>query len=158
MAANVLRFFYLNGQGSKLQTTLQQLFRILQTRAYEIPSRYYCQPEWLFYALAKLCAECSSPDLDELRTVITARLQERMGCDEDPLAAAMRVIAAQALNLANPRDLKTLLDSQQLDGGWELVWMWRYGNVDVKMGSRFIPTALAIKAIRTAFEIESSNG
>jgi hypothetical protein len=66
----------------------------------------------------------------------------------------MRVLAAQSLGLDNQRDLKTLLDTQQLDGGWELSWVWRYGTVNVKVGSRGLPTAMAVKAIRTALELE----
>lgn len=150
IAANVLRFFFLNGQGHLQQANLQHLCRILSTEAFEFDTRYYFQSDWLFWHLADLCEKCSDSALVELRGLLTTRLQERMGCDRDILGAAMRVLAAQALGLNNERDLKTLLAAQQLDGGWELAWMWRYGTVNIRIGSRGVPTALAVKAIQTA--------
>lgn len=135
---------------------LEHFCRLLSTKADECDTRYYFQADWMFYHLADLCDKSSDPELGELRTLLTKRLQERMGCDKDVMGAAMRVLAAQSLKLTNPRDLKTLLTTQQLDGSWGLIWMWTYGHVSVKIGSRGIPAAMAVKAIRTASEIEGS--
>ncbi|KAM4057171.1 HAD-like protein [Hirsutella rhossiliensis] len=152
VAANVLRLFYLNGQGRKLQATLQYLCRILCTQAYEVGSRYYRHPDWIIYYLADLCCKCTDPDLEELREVVTKQLKRRMGTDKEVLAAALRLLAAQSLDLDSPEDLQTLLTTQQLDGGWELGWMLTYGNVAVKIGNRGVTTSMAVKAIRVAYE------
>lgn len=157
IAANVLRFFFLNGQGFKLRTTLQYLCRMLSTGAYKIDDQYYCQADWMFYYLADLCERCFDPELNELRTLLKMRLQERMGCDKDVMGAAMRVLAAQSLKLINSQDLSTLLHAQQLDGGWELGWLWKYVKAATKIGSRAVPTAMAIKALQAAFGTENSS-
>lgn len=70
-----------------------------------------------------------------------------MGYDRDVVGAAMCVLAAQAPKLENSKDLRTLLSTQQLDGGWGLVWMWKYSGVAVKLGSRGVSTALAVRVI-----------
>lgn len=137
---------------SKTRRRRLSLCRLLRTSAFEFESRYYLQKDWVFWHLADLCAKCPVSELEELRALVTTRLQERMGCDKDVVGAAMRVMAAQSLNLLNQRDLKALLDTQKMDGGWELCWMWRYGTVNVNIGSRGVTTAMAVKAIRTAFE------
>ncbi|KAE9401266.1 hypothetical protein BT96DRAFT_965029 [Gymnopus androsaceus JB14] len=147
VCANVLRLFYLNDQGYKMASTLEFLCRVLRTRAYEFDTRYYYSSDWLFYYLGDLCGRCSNPELSELRHLLETRLRERMGCDKEVLSASMRLLAAQSLGLENKRDLETLLDSQQADGGWELAWLFRYGSVDVKIGSRSVVTAMAIKGI-----------
>lgn len=54
----------------------------------------------------------------------------RQGCVGDSDAS----LEAQSLNLTNSRDLATIFNTQQLGGGWELEWMWRYGLVDAKVG------------------------
>ncbi|KND91979.1 hypothetical protein TOPH_03496 [Tolypocladium ophioglossoides CBS 100239] len=154
VSANVLRLFYLNGQGYKLRSTLRYICSILHTQAYEIGKRYYCHSDWIFYYLADLCRKCSNPDLNELRMILSTQLKRRMGTDKDVLAAALRVLAAQSLGFENPRDLETLLVAQQLDGGWEFAWMFTYGSVAVKVGSRGVTTALTIKAIQTARGVE----
>lgn len=85
-----------------------------------------------------------------MRAAVVARIQDRMGCDQDILSAAMRLISAQAMGLSDPLDLKLLLRTQQMDGGWGLVWLWRYGKEKVKIGSRGVVTAMAVKGIRQA--------
>ncbi|KJZ80308.1 hypothetical protein HIM_00158 [Hirsutella minnesotensis 3608] len=151
VAANVLRFFYLNGQGHRLDATLRYLCHLLSTKAYEFPTRYYFQADWLFYHLADLCAKCSDESLNNLRALLTAALQQRTGCDKDVVGAAMRVLAAQSLKMKNSRDLETLHDTQQADGSWGPVLLWRYGrSTRVRIRSRGFPTALAITAIKNA--------
>lgn len=77
-----------------------------------------------------------------------------MGSDTNILNAAMRLLSSQALRIANQRDLDTILNAQQLDGGWEQAWLWRYGKETVKVGSRGVVTAMAVKGIRIARESE----
>lgn len=155
VCANVLRFFYLNGQGCKLDATLQYLCRILETQAYEIGSRYYLQPEWMIYYIGDLCGKCKDPRLGELRQIVTRQLKRRIGTNKDVMSVALRLLAAQALGVENFPDLQTLINAQQLDGGWETVWMFTYGNVAVRIGSRGVVTAMAVKAIRASQKGES---
>lgn len=138
-----------------MSSTLNFLCRVLRTRAYELNKRYYYSSDWLFYYLGDLCGRCKDSDLDELRHLLQIRLNERIGCDTEVLSVAMRVLAAQSLGLENKKDLETLLALQQADGGWELAWLYRFGNVDVKIGSRGVVTAMALKGLRTAgYEVE----
>lgn len=146
--ANVLRLFFLNGQGHKLGTTLNYLCRFLHTRAYELGSRYYRHPDWILYYTADLCGKCADADLDELRRIVTSELQRRMGSDKDVFAAALRLQAAHSVGLHSVEDLRTILDAQRLDGGWETAWMFTFGNVSVQIGSRGVMTAMCVKAIQ----------
>ncbi|RSL88708.1 hypothetical protein CEP51_001632 [Fusarium floridanum] len=57
-----------------------------------------------------------------------------------------------ALGIENKRDVKTLLETQQIDGGWERQWLWKYGKEAVKIGSRGVVTAMAVRAIKQARE------
>ncbi|KAK5988311.1 Sesquiterpene cyclase astC [Cladobotryum mycophilum] len=150
VCANVFRFFALNGQAARLQSTHDYLVRILDTQAYEFGTRYYLNHDWMLYFLADLCGRRSDPELSEIRDKVTTQLKRRIGIDKDVLGAAMRLLASQSLGLANPEDLKTLLKTQQVDGGWEVAWLWNYGQVDVQVGSRAVPTAMAVRGIATA--------
>lgn len=85
-----------------------------------------------------------------MRELLDICIQERMGCNRDVLSAAMRVLSAQSLGLKNNRDLETVLEAQQVHGGWELAWLWGYGSKPLKIGSRGVVTALAMNAIRHA--------
>lgn len=83
-----------------------------------------------------------------------------MGCGTNILAAALRLLSAQAVELDNPSDLDTVLKRQKVDGGWEMGWLWKYGKEDVMIGSRGVVTAMAVKAIENAqaLELNSSGG
>lgn len=83
-----------------------------------------------------------------MRTLLGREVNGRMGCDKDTLGAALRLLSAQALGLSNDRDLDTVLESQQLDGGWERVWLWQYGKEALKIGSRGVITAMALRGIQ----------
>jgi hypothetical protein len=85
-----------------------------------------------------------------MRELLVGCIQERMGCNGNILSAAMRVLSAQSLGLTNGRDLEIVLEAQQLDGGWELAWLWGYGTKPLKIGSRGVVTAMAMNAIRRA--------
>lgn len=138
-----------------MSSTLEFLCRVLRTRAYELDKRYYSSSDWLFYYLGDLCGRCNDSSLAELRHLLQTRLRERIGCDTEVLSVAMRLLAAQSLGLDNRKDLETLLALQQKDGGWELAWLYRFGNVDIKIGSRGVVTAMALKGLRTAgYDIE----
>ena len=153
VGANVLRLFYQNRRGHQLAGTLQYMHRVLFTRAYKFGTRYYHLPDWLFYYLGELCSKHSEPELEGLRLLLKKRLAERIGCDHDVMAAALRLLACQALSLDNQRDLETLVASQQIDGGWPIGWLNRYGSSGIKVGSRGVITAMATKGIREAGDL-----
>ncbi len=85
-----------------------------------------------------------------MRDLLIECVQKRMGCDDNILGAAMRALSAQSLGVKNDRDLRILLESQQLDGGWELAWLWSYATKPLKIGSRGVVTAMAMDAIQRA--------
>ncbi|KAK5989643.1 Sesquiterpene cyclase astC [Cladobotryum mycophilum] len=135
ISANVFRFFCLNDRGHQLPTAYDFFCRLLKTKAYLLGSRYYESPDWLLFILADLCAKRPNDEgLRELSRLVNLETKDRMGCDKDILSTALRLVASQTLGLPNPRDLKTILDAQQVDGGWEKVWLWRYGKEKVKIG------------------------
>jgi hypothetical protein len=150
--ANAFRFFCLQGQGHKLAATYIFLCRLLRTKTYELGSRYYENVDYMAYILSNLCSRRPwDPSLSEMRELLIAEIKDRAGCDEDTLGAALRTLSAQAMGLpCAKRDLKVLLASQQVDGGWERVWLFKYGKEDIKVGSRGVITAMAVKALRQA--------
>jgi hypothetical protein len=48
------------------------------------------------------------------------------------------------------RDLTALRDLQECDGGWDLSWIYMYGQSGLRMGNRGLSTAFALAALRTA--------
>ncbi|KAF5678230.1 hypothetical protein FCIRC_6513 [Fusarium circinatum] len=151
ISANVFRFFAVNDWTDKLPGVYEYLCRVLETRAFLHGSRYYKIPDWFLYILSDLCARRPSDEkLQRMRDLLVECVEERMGCDENILGAAMRALSAQSLGLKNDRDLRILLESQQLDGGWELVWLWGYATKPLKIGSRGVVTAMAMDAIQRA--------
>ncbi|KAG9495654.1 hypothetical protein J7337_012208 [Fusarium musae] len=151
ICATVFRFFVINEWQDKLPGVYDFLCQLLETRAYLHGSRYYESPDWLLYILSDLCARRpSDPNLEKMRELLVVCIQERMGCNGNILSAAMRIMSAQSLGLKNDRDLGTVLEGQQVDGGWELAWLWGYGSKPLKIGSRGVVTAMAMNAIRRA--------
>ena len=153
VGANVLRLFYQNRRGHQLAGTLQYMHRVLFTRAYKFGTRYYHLPDWLFYYLGELVSKHNEPELEGLRLLLKRRLAERVGCDKDVMAAALRLLACQALKIENGKDLETLVASQQVDGAWPMGWLNRYGSSGIKVGSRGVVTAMAVKGIREAGDL-----
>ncbi|KAF9773832.1 hypothetical protein IL306_008270 [Fusarium sp. DS 682] len=86
--------------------------------------------------------------VDLMRELLATCVQERMGRNDNVLDATMRVLSAESLGLRNDGDLETVLQGQQLDGGWELAWLWGYGSKPLKVGSRGVVTAMAMNAIQ----------
>lgn len=86
-----------------------------------------------------------------MRELLVAEIKDRAGCDDDTLGAALRALSAQAMGLpCAKRDLRVLLERQQVDGGWERVWLFKYGKEDIQVGSRGVITAMAVKALKQA--------
>lgn len=83
-----------------------------------------------------------------MHDLLHCEVHARMGCDKNTLGALLRLLSANALGIENQRDLTTILDAQQDDGGWETAWLWRFGKESIKIGSRGVPTAMAVKGIQ----------
>ncbi|KAL7918372.1 HAD-like protein [Trichoderma austrokoningii] len=154
--ANAFRFFCLQGQGHKLAHTYLFLCRLLRTKTYELGSRYYENIDYMPYILSNLCSRRpTDPSLAEMRELLKTEIRDRAGCDSDVLGAALRTLSAQAMGVPYAkRDMRVLLESQQLDGGWNRVWLFKYGKEDIKVGSRGVITAMAVKALRQYAEDE----
>lgn len=152
ICANIFRFFYLNGLAGRLPGVYEYLCRLLRTGAFRFGTRYYTTPDWLFYYLSDVCSKCPlDSGLDELRQLLAWRVKERMGANtKDLLACVLRLLASQALHLDNPRDLQAVTDAQLADGGWPAVWVWQYGKEKVKLSSRGVVTAMAVRALENA--------
>ncbi|KAF4969144.1 hypothetical protein FSARC_3581 [Fusarium sarcochroum] len=146
--ANVFRFFYINEWDAQLPGVYNHLCCLLKTKAYLHGSRYYARPDWFLYILSDLCARRSSdPKLEGMRDLLVKSVRDRVRLCRDIFSAVLRVLSAQSLGLQNKRDLETVLEGQQLDGGWELAWLWGYGSKPLKVGSRGVVTAMATNAI-----------
>ncbi|RGP73131.1 hypothetical protein FLONG3_6447 [Fusarium longipes] len=149
ICANVFRFFVINDWDGKLPGVKDFMCHLLETRAYLHGSRYYKNPDWLLYILSDLCARRPfDSQLQRMRESLVECVRERMGCNNDVLGAAMRALSSQCLGFQSKRDLEILLEGQQLDGGWELAWLWGYGVESLRIGSRGVVTAMAMNAIR----------
>jgi hypothetical protein len=88
-------------------------------------------------------------------STLVERVEEHLGrCDIDPLAIAMRLLAAHTLGISQRTtkrmtiDLEQLLTLQQADGSGTEGSFYKYGSRDVSIGNRGLTTALAINAIR----------
>ncbi|KAJ4171571.1 hypothetical protein NW754_013341 [Fusarium falciforme] len=153
ICANVFRYFYLSGQIDKLPKVYQYLCRLLNTEAYLLGTRYYENPDWFLFLLSDVCGRRPNDEaLSEMRRLLTLQIQDRIGCDTNIFGAALRSPAAQALGIVNKKDVKILLETQLIDGGWEKQWLWKYGKEAVKLGSRGVVTAMAVRAIKKARE------
>ncbi|KAL2674193.1 hypothetical protein Neosp_012643 [[Neocosmospora] mangrovei] len=142
-----------SGQIDKLPNVYQYLCRLLKTEAYLLGTRYYENPDWFLFLLSDVCGKRPDDEaLNEMRRLVSSQIQDRLGCDRNIFGAALRSLAAQALGIVNKKDIKTLLETQLLDGGWEKQWLWKYGKEAVKLGSRGVVTAMAVRAIEKARE------
>jgi len=144
----VLTFFYVNGRGHELPKTFAWVKEVLINRGYTDGTRYYATPECFLFFMARLLEWVKDADADHsLRPILRQRVQERIGSEGDALSLAMRVIACASVGIRDEMDLRTLLNLQQEDGGWESGWMYKYGSSGINIGNRGLTTALAINAI-----------
>ncbi|QPC59591.1 hypothetical protein HYE67_001822 [Fusarium culmorum] len=151
MCASIFRFFVINDWGEDLPRANDFFCRLLETRAYLHGSRYYKKPDWLLYILSDLCeSRPSDSQLQRMRDLLVECVRERMGLDDDIFGAVLRSLSAQSLGFQSERDLKIVLDGQQVDGGWDLTWPWGHGVESLQVGSRGVLTAMAMTAIERA--------
>jgi hypothetical protein len=86
------------------------------------------------------------------------RTLERVGQPGDALARAMRIIilASFGERTAVSRELAVLRDIQDIDGGWDISWMYKLVNAGTRIGSRGLSTVFALTALREARAMHSN--
>ncbi|KAL4998266.1 hypothetical protein BDV10DRAFT_201409 [Aspergillus recurvatus] len=149
---NVLTLFHKHGRGHELPNTLSWVRDVLQHREYIYGTCYYATPEIFLYSLARLLestsrSEMGIPGHDDFVFLLRERVAEHVGLPGDALALAMRLLAARYVGIADAVDAERLREMQCEDGGWESAWVYQYGKTDVRIGSRGLATALAVKAL-----------
>ncbi|TBU29645.1 HAD-like protein [Dichomitus squalens] len=146
VCVNVLTFFYANGRGSELTETLDWVYDVLANRAYEGGTLYYHSGDAFLYFLSRLLH--ASPSLTNRFSALYAqRIVERYGAPGDPLALAMRVLAAACMGMRDLQDYERLLMLQQEDGSWPLGWFYRNGSTGILTGNQGVTTAMAVAAV-----------
>jgi hypothetical protein len=131
---------------------------VLSTRAYIDGTRYYDSAECFLYFLSRLLR--FAPQASELHNafgpLLLQRTLERVGTAADPIAIAMRIlICAQLGGVIIESDLSALRALQCIDGGWPIGYVYRMGSSAVRIGSRGLATAMALKAIRAVQALPS---
>jgi hypothetical protein len=117
-------------------------------RAYVNGAAQYLLAESFLFFLARLVeAKPDKMEIQDLREPLVARLRERVGRHDDSFAVAARVLACQSMGVWAGSDVAYLKELQELDGGWEIGWVCRYGRNQKRIGNRGIVTAFAIKAL-----------
>jgi hypothetical protein len=145
---NVIRVFYHYERGADIQNELCHVRNILLNRAYVNGAAMYLLSESFLFFLSRLVE--ANPDETEiqcLREPLVTRLRERVGRHDDSFAIAARVLACQSMGVWAGSDIAYLKEMQELDGGWEIGWVCRYGRSQKRIGSRGVVTAFAIKAL-----------
>ena len=145
---NVLRVFYRYSRGEEVQNELNHVRNILDNCGYENGAAQYISAEPFLYFMACLIKENpEKKEIQELRTSVIAGLRKRVGCPGDSFAVAARVLACQSLDIEDESDISYLKKLQEVDGGWEIGWVCRYGRTQRRIGSRGVVTAFAIKVL-----------
>jgi hypothetical protein len=145
---NIVRVFYHYGRGADVQNELNHVRNVLLNRAYVNGTGVYLLAESFLYFLANLVeANPDKAEIQLLRRPLVARLWERVGRKDDSFAVAARVLACQAIGVWTGSDVSYLKELQDVDGGWEIGWVCRFGRSKKRIGSRGVATAFAIKAL-----------
>ncbi|KAJ6471487.1 HAD-like protein [Mycena sanguinolenta] len=85
---------------------------------------------------------------DRFGPLFASRVSKLFGSTGDALALSMRVLAAAVVGLCDIADHDRLLAMQELDGSWPMGWVYKYGAVDILIGSKGLTTALAVNALK----------
>jgi hypothetical protein len=153
VCVNALSLFYTHGRGHELHRTLQWVHEVLLNRAYLDGTRYYESAECFLYFVSRLLASSDDPDLHAmLKSLLSDRVQERIGAEGDALALAMRILVCDFVGIRNEIDLRVLLPLQCEDGGWEIGYMYKYGSTGIRIGNRGLTTGLAVKAVESMWQ------
>lgn len=154
VCANALRLLYLAERGHEARKTEDFLYSVLESRAYMQGTRYYPMPETFLYFLSR--AMSASRALQErflplMRERVRESLDHEGAASKQPLFAALRLIAANAVGHDDPDDTRTLVDTQRPDGSWEAHPLGTTGGRRLRLyfGSRPLTTAFALHALST---------
>ncbi|KAI8940464.1 hypothetical protein NX059_004149 [Plenodomus lindquistii] len=148
---NVLRTFYQYSRGADVQPELEHVRSILVNGGYvDGALEYFSAEPFLYFVSCLVEANPSASEVQALRVPLMAALRERVGRREDSFATAARVLACQAMDVWADSDVAYLKELQDVDGGWEIGWVCRYGRSRKRIGHRGVVTAFAIKALEQA--------
>ncbi|KAJ6534216.1 hypothetical protein B0H19DRAFT_913071, partial [Mycena capillaripes] len=151
VCVNVVRCFYYHGRGREpaLGPTKDWICAMILDRGYVHGTRYYPSPDVFLFFFARLLQENPDSDIHRVAAAaLRAGLKERAHAKADALAFAMRVLAFDALGIQqHDSHLRHLLDLQLDDGAWPTGWLCRYGKTGIKLGNKYLTTALALKAV-----------
>ena len=147
VCTNVLHFFYENGRGHELSTTLDWVEKVLENRAYISGTYHYVSADQFLFFLSRLL-RTSSEVRQRLEPMFKERITERFGADANSLSLAARILAASVIDIVDNRDLETLLSMQSEDGSWSNGWFYRYGASGIMIRNDGVTTAFAIRAIQ----------
>ena len=147
VCVNVLTLFYENGRGHELPGTLSWIEQVLINRAYISGTCYYASGDQFLFFLSRLLQN-SAEVRQRLGPAFKDRVMERFGAEADSLSLASRIIAATVVDLADDRNLKTLLSMQCEDSSWGKSWFYKYGSSGILIKNDGVTTALAIQAIQ----------
>ncbi|KAI0767219.1 hypothetical protein C8Q74DRAFT_1426602 [Fomes fomentarius] len=150
VCVNVLAFFHLNGREADVTETLDWVHSVLANRTYVHGSLYYPYPNAILYFLSRFLTISISASR-RLAHLFSERVQEalQVSADADPLALAMRVLAAGSIGIRDARGHEQLLRMQEEDGSWPTGFIYRYGKTGIQIGNKGLTTAMAASAIRT---------
>lgn len=145
---NILRAFYKYNRGHQLPSTLKYISDTLENRGCSDGTlHYYSAESFLFFVSRLVLENPSAQELQKLLPNLREGLRERVGRQDDPLAVAMRVLACQGSNVWAESDLAYLRTLQDVDGGWDIGWVCRFGRSRARIGHRGLTTAYAVKAL-----------
>jgi hypothetical protein len=152
VCANALCLLHLAGRGHEARKTEGFLYSVLESRAYMQGTRYYPMPETFLYFLSHAMSASSSLRerfLPLMRERVRESLDHEGTAPKQPLFAALRLIAANAVGHDDPDDTRTLIDTQRPDGSWEAHPLGTTGGRRMRLyfGSRPLTTAFALHAL-----------
>lgn len=150
VCVNVLVFFHLNGREADVTETLDWVHSVLANRTYIRDSLYYPSPNAFLYFLSRLLT-ISISARSRLAHLFSERVQEALQASAvaDPVALAMRMLAAGSIGTRDARGYEQLLRMQEEDGSWPTGFIYRYGKSGIQIGNKGLTTAMAVSAIRT---------
>ncbi|CAK9200997.1 unnamed protein product [Sphagnum troendelagicum] len=120
----------------------------LQHRAYLDGTLYYYGADTFLFFLSHLL-EVSPSIYEHIAPLFSKRILERVGEGGDALAVAMCIIAACMVHVEDAlgSDIQQLKRMQEVDGGWPIGWIYKYGSKDILIGNCGLTTVLAMNAL-----------
>lgn len=73
----------------------------------------------------------------------------------DALSLAMRAICCMEWGVDASKDVETLRMMQDIDGGWQDGWFYKYPSMGLQFANRGLTTALAVNALRVCASMRS---